>query len=103
MLSFLSDCILRIQSSIAARAEFTHIANVEVSLQHQYIVRDPDALPFGLLYSFSNGAEPNAITGPANSFHVQEFLLQNTRRVVLMSAHSELLLEAVLRYVFYAH
>lgn len=98
ILSFLSDSIRRIQDSISARAEFTNIANVEVSLRHQCIIRDPDALPFALMYSFSSGSEPMATSGAARSFALQEYLLHNTRRVVLMSAHSELLLESLLRW-----
>ena len=97
ILSFLSDSIRRIQGSISARAEYTNIANVEVSLRHQCIIRDPDALPFALLYSCSSACDPVATSGAASSFSVQEYLLHNTRRVVLMRTHSELLLESLLR------
>lgn len=97
ILSFLSDSIRHIQGSISARAEYTNIANVEVSLRHQCMIRDPDALPFAMLYSFSSASEPVAGSGGTNSFSVQEYLLHNTRRVVLMRTHSELLLESLLR------
>jgi hypothetical protein len=97
ILSFLSGAITKIHAAIAARADHTNIANVQVSLQHQTIIRDVDALPFALLYSLSCASEPAIPLRASSTRALEEYLLTHTRRVVLMSAPIALMLEAALR------